>query len=95
MKRSRSKSFAKSDQFAPELLYFSDCIRSNRDPEPSAEEGLTDVRIIEAMRRSIDTGKWVKLETAQRKRRPTLRQEIRRPAIKAEPKLVNAQAASQ
>ena len=93
--RSRSKSFAKSDQFAPELLYFSDCIRTDRDPEPSAEEGLTDVRIIEAMRRSIDTGKWVKLETAQRKRRPTLRQEIRRPAIKAEPKLVNAQAASQ
>lgn len=93
--RTRKKTFAKSDQFAPELLYFSDCIRNGRDPEPSGEEGLIDVRIIEAMRRSIDTGKWVKLDNRQRKRRPTLRQEIRRPGIKAEPKLVDAQAASQ
>lgn len=93
--RSRNKTFAKSDQFAPELLYFSECIRNNRNPEPSGEEGLIDVQIIEAMRRAIRTGKWVKLASRQRKRRPTLRQEIRRPAIKAEPKLVNAQAASQ
>jgi glucose-fructose oxidoreductase len=93
--RSRTKTFSKSDQFASELLYFSDCIHANRDPEPSAAEGLADVRIIEAMRRSIATGKWVKLASVQRKRRPTLKQEIRRPAIKSEPKLVNAQAASQ
>ena len=93
--RTRRKSFAKSDQFAPELLYFSDCIRNDREPEPSAEEGLIDIRIIEAMQRSIQTGRVVKLDTGQRKRRPTLRQEIRRPGIKAEPKLVDAQAASQ
>ena len=43
----------------------------------------------------VDSGKWVKLASVQRKRRPTLRQEIRRPAIKSAPKLVNAQAASQ
>jgi glucose-fructose oxidoreductase len=28
----------KRDQFAPELLYFSDCIRRNRQPEPSGWE---------------------------------------------------------
>jgi glucose-fructose oxidoreductase len=92
--RERRKQFGKSDQFAPELLYFSDCVLDGREPEPSGEEGLMDVRIIEGMMRSIATGRWVKLETRQRKRRPTLRQEIRRPAVR-EPKLVNVQAASQ
>jgi predicted dehydrogenase len=38
--RERKKQFAKSDQFAPELVYFSDCILRNRNPEPSGEEGL-------------------------------------------------------
>jgi len=36
----------KGDQFAPELLYFSECIQKNRQPEPSGWEGLADVRII-------------------------------------------------
>jgi glucose-fructose oxidoreductase len=93
--RSRKKQFAKSDQFAPELLYFSDCILNNREPEPSGEEGLIDVRIIEGMMKSIRTGRWVALERKQRAKRPTLRQEIRRPAVPREPKLVNVQAASQ
>jgi predicted dehydrogenase len=93
--RTRKKQFAKSDQFAPELIYFSDCILDNREPEPSGEEGLTDVRIIEGMMRSMNTGRWVELGTKQRRKRPTLRQEIRRPAVPREPKLVRAQAASQ
>jgi predicted dehydrogenase len=93
--RSRTKTFAKSDQFAPELLYFSDCILNNREPEPSGEEGLVDVRIIEAMNRSIATGRWVPIEARQRSRRPTPRQDIRRPAVTREPKLVKAKSASQ
>src|SRR5438132_3880640 len=32
--------FPKRDQFAPELLYFSNCIKNNQDPEPSEAEGL-------------------------------------------------------
>jgi len=91
----RKKRFAKSDQFAPELVYFSDCIRRNRDPEPSGEEGLADLRIIEAMLRSQRTGRWVSLPKATRKRRPTLRQEKRRPAVPREPRLVHAESASQ
>ena len=93
--RKLEKRFAKSDQFAAELLYFSDCVLKNRQPEPSGVEGLTDVRIIEAMLRSIRKGRWVSVESQQRKRRPTLRQEIRRPAVPREPKLVNAKSASQ
>jgi glucose-fructose oxidoreductase len=93
--RARRKKFGKSDQFAPELLYFSDCVLNDRDPEPSGEEGLADVRIIEGMRRSISSGRWVSLQMRQRKRRPTLRQEIRRPPVRREPKLVEVRPASQ
>ena len=91
----RTKKFAKSDQFAAELLYFSDCILNNRDPEPSALEGLADVRVIEAMLRSIRTGKPVTLKMQQRRQRPTMRQEIRRRAVPREPRLVNVKSASQ
>ena len=93
--RKRTKKFGKSDQFAPELLYFSDCILHNRDPEPSGLEGLADVRVIEAMLRSIRTGKPVALKMQQRRQRPTMRQEIRRPAVPREPKLVDVKSASQ
>ena len=51
----------KRDQFAPELLYFSDCILKNREPEPSGEEGLQDVRIVQALYRSAKTGRAVSL----------------------------------
>jgi predicted dehydrogenase len=90
----RVKRFAKSDQFAPELLYFSNCILKDKTPEPSGEEGLADVRIIEAMHRSARTGRWVKLNAMPRKARPSMRQEKRRPAVPREPKLVEVAAAS-
>lgn len=75
----------KSDQFAPELLYFSDCILRDSEPEPSGEEGMADIRVIEALNRSMETGRWVSPELPQRRRRPTLRQEIRRPGIQPPP----------
>jgi glucose-fructose oxidoreductase len=91
----RHKKFSKRDQFAAELIYFSDCILHNRRPEPSGEEGLADVRVIEGMLRSLRSGRRVPLAMAQRKRRPTKRQEIRRPAVPREPKLIDAKPASQ
>ena len=93
--RERRKKFGKSDQFAPELLYFSDCILRKREPEPSGAEGLADVQIIEGMLQSISRGRPVTLDLPQRQRRPTLRQEIRRPAVPREPKIVQAKSASQ
>ena len=81
--RETRKKFSKSDQFAPELLYFSDCVLNDRDPEPSGEEGLADVQIIEAMLESISSGRPVRTELRQREQRPTLRQEIRSPACQA------------
>jgi glucose-fructose oxidoreductase len=88
--RMRSRRFAKRDQFAPELLYFSDCVLGDRDVEPSGEEGLADVRIIEAMRESMADGRFVAIGLTQRDQRPTLAQEIRKPAVR-KPKLVNVQ----
>jgi len=84
-KRKREKRYEKSDQFAPELIYFSDCILRDFEPEPSGEEGLADIRVIEALNRSIESGRWVSPEVPQRRRRPTLRQEIRRPGIEPPP----------
>jgi glucose-fructose oxidoreductase len=93
--KERKKKFGKSDQFAPELLYFSNCVLKNKEPEPSGEEGLADVRIIEGMLQSISTGRTVRLEMRQRKQRPTLQQEIRSPAVPREPKLIAVKPASQ
>ena len=88
----RRKSFAKSDQFAPELIHFAKSVRARRAPEPSGKEGLIDVAIIEAIHRSIDSGTWETLVMPHRQRRPSLKQEIRRPAVPREPELVQVES---
>jgi glucose-fructose oxidoreductase len=87
------KRIGKRDQFAPELLYFSDCILKNREPEPSGEEGLQDVRIVEALYESAETGKAVSIPPFEKTKRPTGRQRIGRPGVE-KPELVNARSAS-
>ena len=82
------------DQFAPELLYFSDCIQKDRIPEPSGLEGLQDVRIVEALYESADTGKAIAIPPYTPAKRPSARQRIIRPAVK-KPRLVKVQSASE
>jgi glucose-fructose oxidoreductase len=89
----RERRFAKRDQFAPELLYFSDCILQNRAPEPGADEGLADVRIIRALYRSAASGQPVRLAPFAKRERPSLEQEIRRPPID-KPEVIHAAAPS-
>jgi glucose-fructose oxidoreductase len=91
--RTRSRTFGRRDQFAPELLYFSDCIIKNINPEPSGEEGLADVRAIRALYRAAETGKPVKIGRVPINKRPTLRQEERRPPV-GKPQLINVEGAS-
>ena len=91
--RTTRKRVGKRDQFAAELLYFSDCIQRNREPEPSGHEGLQDVRVVEALYRSARTGKAVRLPPFERTKRPTGRQRIRRPGVR-KPALVKVQSAS-
>jgi glucose-fructose oxidoreductase len=92
--RPRERTFAKRDQFAPELLAFSECILTGAAPEPSGWEGLADVRVIRALYRSADTGQPVTLEPFDKEDRPSLDQEIRRPPVK-KPELVNTEAPSE
>jgi glucose-fructose oxidoreductase len=88
------KKIGKRDQFAPELLYFSDCILNDREPEPSGEEGLLDVRIVEALYRSARSGRPVTLRPLAKRHRPTGRQRLSRPGVK-KPPLIKVQSASQ
>jgi glucose-fructose oxidoreductase len=88
------KRIGKRDQFAPELLYFSDCILEDRHPEPSGEEGLQDVRIVQALYDSARTGRAVSIPPFTRSKRPTGRQRIVRPGVQ-EPELVKVQSASE
>jgi predicted dehydrogenase len=83
----------KRDQFAPELLYFSDCILRNREPEPSGIEGLQDVQIVEALYQSAATGRAVSIPRIRMDRKPTKTQIIRRPAVR-KPQLVNVKSAT-
>jgi len=87
--RTRERSFARRDQFAPELIYFSDCVINNQNPEPSGKEGLADVRIIRALYESAEKGKPIELADFDRDTRPTIEQEIHEPPPK-KPELVKA-----
>jgi predicted dehydrogenase len=92
-KKSRKK-MPKHDQFAPELLYFSDCILHDREPEPSGEEGLQDVRIVQALYRSAKAGHPIAIRPFTKTVRPTGRQRITRPGVR-KPALVKVQSASE
>ena len=91
--KTQRKRIGKRDQFAPELLYFSNCIDSDLEPEPSGEEGLQDVRIIQALYESADTGKVVALPAYRDRKYPTARQRIVRPGVR-KPKTVRVASAS-
>ena len=92
--RTRSKTFPKRDQFAPELISFSECILNGNSPEPSGWEGLADVRIIRALYRSADTGQPVTLAPFTKEDRPSLEQELRRAPV-SKPELVDTEAPSE
>jgi predicted dehydrogenase len=69
--KTRETTFAKGDQFAPELVHFSQCILQDEEPEPSGIEGFEDVRIMLAMQRSARTGAPVRIAALEPPMRPT------------------------
>jgi predicted dehydrogenase len=89
--KSRTRKFRKSDHFGPELVYFSNCILRETVPEPNGEEGLADVRVIEAILRSAEDGRSVKMAPFRRRARPEPRMVIRRPPVR-EPEPVESAA---
>jgi predicted dehydrogenase len=86
-KDKEEKTFHKTDHFGGELKYFSDCILHDRDPEADGEEGMLDVRILEAVERALETGLPQELLPYTRTRRPVPRQVETLDAVK-EPELV-------
>lgn len=68
-KKTRHETAKETDQFGGELQYFSDCILNDRDPEPDAEEGMADLRVIEGIVRAIETGQRQVLPPFERSRR--------------------------
>jgi predicted dehydrogenase len=74
--------YKNTDHFGGEMKYFSDCILQEIDPEPDAEEGLADVRVLEAIQRSLKTGEVQTLPPFARSKRIDPDQVVRLGALK-------------
>lgn len=79
--RTSMRTFKPGDQFAPQLIYFSHCVRNDRQPEPNGTEGLLDVQIIEALRRSAQRGQSIALRLPTKRVRPDLALRMHRPPV--------------
>ena len=90
--KTTSRRFSRRDQFAPELLHFSQCILEDREPEPSGLEGLIDVQIIEALYESAQSKRSVRLDLPQKTTRPSMELHISRPAIRKPPEPVKTES---
>jgi predicted dehydrogenase len=83
----RKKKGRRRDQFASELVYFSDCVLQGKSPEPSAEEGCWDVRVVDALYQSAKRGAPVSLSHFGPERPPVPSQGQDHPPVR-EPELV-------
>lgn len=93
-RKQKEHTFDTTDQFGGEIEYFSDCILNGKDPEPSGYEGLADIRVVEALLKSMRSGQPVKLEPYHKSKRPSEDQVVDKPPVKYEKNLVNAESAS-
>jgi glucose-fructose oxidoreductase len=86
----RRKTFPKVDQVAAELDAFAACIRDGSEPEASGEEGLADMRVLDAIQSSLESGHSEPVAGVERRARPSRAQATKRqPHGKAN--LVNVQ----
>lgn len=89
--KTKEREFPAGDQFAPELIHFSECILNRKRPEPDGCEGCADVRVIEAIFKSASTGRAVKIEKVRPQKPVRASQAMQRPPVK-KPKLVRTEA---
>jgi glucose-fructose oxidoreductase len=92
-KKPARKVFERRDQIAAELVYFARCVRDDAEPEPSGAEGVADLRVLDAIARSLRSGRAEPVAALERPVRPSRRQAIRRPPHDM-PALVRAHASS-
>jgi len=86
--KQRNKKGRRRDQFAAEIAYFSDCVLNGKNPEPSAEEGCWDVRVVNALYQSAESGKPVELQNFGPEAPPMRTQARDLPPVMREPELV-------
>ncbi|WP_437507955.1 Gfo/Idh/MocA family protein [Sorangium sp. So ce1099] len=79
--KTEEKTYKKRDQFAPELVYFSQCILEDKEPEPSGLEGFADVRVMLAIQNSAASGRAEAIPPFERDQRPGMGQNIKKPPI--------------
>ena len=89
-----SQAQPETEHFGGEMKYFSGCILEGKDPEADGEEGMLDVRVLEAVEQSLITGKSIALEPYTRTRRPVPDQVERLSPVK-EPALVDSHKPSE
>ncbi len=89
--KSEALRFPADDQFGAELIYFSRCVLDNREPQPSGAEGLADLRVQVAVRRSLKSGKVEQVDTLPPPRRPEPSQRIKLPPT-PQPELIKVNA---
>ncbi len=87
-KETTKKKGRRRDQFAAELVYFSDRVLQGKDPEPSAEEGCWDVRVVDALYQSARRGSPVTLGHFGPEEAPHTIQAEDFPPLRQEPELV-------
>ena len=51
----------KFNQFCAEMDHFAECVRDNKEPRTPGEEGLADLKVIEKLYESAETGKTVEM----------------------------------
>ncbi len=85
-----TESFKHTDQFGGEMQYFSDCILNNIEPEPNGEEGYADVRVLEGILQSLNSGSPVALKPFTRTRRIDTDTQKERLSALSTPELVDA-----
>ena len=56
-----NRPLAEKDQFALMIDHMSECVQLNKTPKTPGEEGLRDIRLIEAIYDAARTGKTVKV----------------------------------
>ncbi len=92
--KEKETKFDTVDQFGGEIEYFSRCVLEDREPEPSGQEGLADIRIVQALLQSARSAQPVKLGPFEKSVHPSEKQKMEKAPIKPEKDLVDAQSAS-
>jgi predicted dehydrogenase len=91
--KQRKETYKRGDQFGAELVYFSQCILDDKMPEPGGLEGTADIRVIQAILKSIKSGQAVRLPESASTRHPGKDQKMDLPPLKP-PTIVHAESPS-